>query len=369
MKLLHVVGTRPNFVKMAPVIAALRRLDPGGRHVLVHTGQHYDAGMSAVFFEELGIPEPDVHLGVGSGGHGAQTGRVMEAVEARLLAMDPAPAGVVVVGDVNSTMAAALAAVKLGVPVAHVEAGLRSFDRTMPEEINRIVTDAVADLLYVTERSGEENLLREGADPAKVRLVGDVMIDTLIHELPAARAAGDPARHGLSPGGYGVVTLHRPSNVDGEERLRAVVEFLRRASGRLPLLFPVHPRTGERLERFGLRERLAEGGGVRLLPPLGYRENLGLVASAKVVITDSGGLQEETSFLRVPCITMRDTTERPITVERGTSTLVGSDHARAEGLLDAVMAGSYKAGGEIPGWDGRAAGRIVEDLVREWGGP
>lgn len=364
--LVLVAGARPNFMKVAPILRALGAMSAPFPRVLVHTGQHYDASMSDVFFRELEIPAPDVHLNAGSGSHGAQTARVLMAFEEFLTASPQRPRGVVVVGDVNSTMACTLAASKLGVPVAHVEAGLRSFDRAMPEEINRVVTDAVADLLLTSEPSGAENLAREGADPSRVHFVGNVMIDTLAQQLPAARALDVPSRLGLTRGRYALVTLHRPSNVDDPARLAELVALLERcARERMPAVFPAHPRTRERLERFGLLQRV-RAGGVRVLEPLGYRENLGLMEAAGVVLTDSGGIQEESSFLGVPCLTLRPNTERPVTVTLGTNTLVGDDLGRAWGLLGDIAEGRYKTGGPIEGWDGHAAERVARVLLDRW---
>jgi UDP-N-acetylglucosamine 2-epimerase (non-hydrolysing) len=362
-----VAGARPNFMKVAPILRELvARAGPFLPRV-VHTGQHYDASMSDVFFSELGIPQPDVHLGVGSGTHGAQTGRILTAFEQHLLEADPRPVGVVVVGDVNSTMACTLGAVKLGIPVAHVEAGLRSFDRTMPEEINRIVTDALADLLLVSEPSGEANLLHEGISPSRIKLVGNVMIDTLVSELRVARELRMRQQLGYA-NRYAFVTLHRPSNVDEPGRLAELVGLLERLGKHLGVVFPVHPRTRGRLEEFGLFGRLESAVGVSLLGPLGYRESLGLMAEATVVITDSGGIQEETAFLQVPCLTVRPNTERPITVDRGTSTLVGDDLGKIEPLVGDILAGRYKRGGTIPLWDGHAAERVVTELIAAWAG-
>jgi UDP-N-acetylglucosamine 2-epimerase (non-hydrolysing) len=360
-----VAGARPNFMKIAPILRELMARPGPFLPRVVHTGQHYDASMSDVFFSELGIPQPDVHLGVGSGTHGVQTARILAAYEQHLLGADPCPAGVVVVGDVNSTMACTLAAVKLGIPVAHVEAGLRSFDRTMPEEINRIVTDALAALLLVSEPSGQANLLHEGISPGKIKLVGNVMIDTLVNELRAARELAMRQRLGYaSP--YAFVTLHRPSNVDDRGRLADLVGVLERLGQLLGVVFPVHPRTRGRLGEFGLLGRLESAAGVSLLGPLGYRESLGLMAEASVVITDSGGIQEETAFLAVPCLTVRPNTERPITVDQGTSTLVGDDLGRIEPLVRDILGGRYKRGGAIPLWDGHAAERIVSELTAAW---
>ena len=360
-----VVGARPNFMKMAPLLRALGAY-PHVRTTLVHTGQHYDENLSDVFFEELGMKRPDVSLDVGSGKHGAQTARVLERFEALLERGTPDGKRfdrVVVVGDVNSTMAAALAAVKLGIPVAHVEAGLRSFDRSMPEEINRIVTDSVADMLFVSEPAGVENLRREGHPEDRVHLVGNVMIDTLMWLLPEAKARDTLRRYGLEPGEYGVVTLHRPANVDTPETLSRLLDVLVDTSRRLRLVFPVHPRTKERIERFGLTHRLNGDTGITELPPLGYLDFLTLTSQARVIVTDSGGLQEESTVLGIPCLTARPNTERPITVEEGTSTLVGSDPVKLQEHLDIVLRGSYRQGRCPTLWDGHAAERIARILA------
>ena len=360
-----VAGARPNFMKVAPILRVMRSGPCAFSPRLVNTGQHYDDEMSGIFFRDLGIGAPDVDLGVGSGSPGQQTARILAAYEDLLLS-GPRPAAVVVVGDVNSTSACTLAAVKLGVPVAHVEAGLRSFDRSMPEEINRLVTDTLADLLLVSEPSGEENLRREGIGDDRVRYVGNVMIDTLVRELPAARELDVVGRLGLAASGFAYVTLHRPSNVDDPARLRAVVEMLRGLAGRLPIVFPVHPRTRERLRAAGLEAALAGTPGVVLLEPLGYRESLGLMAVARLVLTDSGGVQEETSYMGVPCLTLRPNTERPVTVSLGTNTVVGEEPERVLPLVEDVLAGRYKAGAAIPGWDGHAAERTVAALVERY---
>jgi len=350
-------------MKIAPVARALRA--QGTFDVsIVHTGQHYDREMSDVFFEQLGIPAPDVHLGAGGGTHGAQTARVLEAFEALLLARRNSAVGVVVVGDVNSTVAAALAAVKLGIPIAHVEAGLRSFDRSMPEEINRVVTDAVADLLLVTEESGRENLRREGVAEERIHLVGNVMIDTLLRELDAARETEMPRRLGVVPRRFAYVTLHRPSNVDDPRKLGQLVAVLLDIAERMPVVFPIHPRTRERLGAFGLFDRLAARAIVT--EPLPYRESLSLIDAAAAVLTDSGGIQEETSVLGVPCLTLRPNTERPVTIELGTNTLIGGDLSRVVPLVDDIAAGRYKSGRPIPMWDGSAAGRISDVLAAHW---
>jgi len=365
-RIVVVAGARPNFVKIAPILRALAQHAPSIPRELVHTGQHHDAAMSEVFFRELDIPAPDVRLTAGSGSSGAQTARILAAFEQHL-ASGPAPRGVVVVGDVDSTLACALAASKLRVPVAHVEAGLRSFDRTMPEEINRVATDAIADLLLTSEPSGEANLRREGVPDERIRFVGNVMIDTLVKELPAARALAVPASRGLRCGAFALATLHRPSNVDEASRLEALVSFLERTARRLPTVFPVHPRTRANLTRFGLMERVLACRDLVLVEPLGYRKNLGLMAEARLVVTDSGGMQEETTFLGVPCLTLRSTTERPITVDEGTNTVVGEHLGRADELVHEILGGRVKTGRAIRGWDGKAAERVARVLVQAWG--
>jgi len=358
-----VAGARPNLMKLAPVVRALVAQDRLAFRI-VHTGQHYDPSMTDVFFQELGIPAPDVHLDVGSGSHGAQTARILERYEARLLT-DP-PRATVVFGDVNSTVACALAAVKLGVGVVHVEAGLRSLDRSMPEEINRLLTDAIADLLLVSEPSGLEHLEREGIAADKVRLVGNVMIDTLLQRLPAARARRATRPLGLEGRPYGFVTLHRPSNVDDPATLGRLLDLLDELSSRLPLVFPVHPRTLASAHRAGLEPRLAPGNPrLVCLGPTPYLETLSLVAEASLVLTDSGGLQEETSVLHVPCLTLRENTERPVTVSRGTSRLVGNDPARIRGAFTDVLEGRWPPGGDIPLWDGRAGARVA-GAIADW---
>ncbi len=361
-----VVGARPNFMKMAPLLRALEKY-PDVRTTLIHTGQHYDSQLSDVFFDDLGMKRPDIHLEVGSGKHGEQTARVLEKMEKVLEAGTADGARydrLIVVGDVNSTMAGTLAAAKLGIPVAHVEAGLRSFDRTMPEEINRIVTDSISDMLLVSEPEGLENLQREGHDNSHVHLVGNVMIDTLMHQLSVARKLNVLDRLGVAAGQYGVVTLHRPSNVDQLSTLGALIEVLVEISSRLKLVFPIHPRTKGRLEAFHLMATLQAAQGIVLQPPMGYLEFLALTSQAKVIVTDSGGLQEESTALGIPCLTMRENTERPITVEVGTSTLIGSDAAKLREYLGQVLGGTYKQGTCPALWDGRAAERIAEVVVR-----
>ena len=348
-------------MKLAPVERALR-LDGAVQMRVVHTGQHYDPAMNGVFFEELGIPAPEVHLGVGSGTHGVQTARILERYEAVIL--NDRPAATVVFGDVNSTVACALAAVKVGIPIVHVEAGLRSFDRSMPEEVNRLLTDAIADLLLVSDPAGMRNLAAEGVSPEKVRLVGNVMIDTLLRQLEGARALDKPGRLGLKPGGYGLITLHRPSNVDDPGTLERLLGLFHGLAARLPLVFPVHPRTRAAAESAGLGRLLGTTGRFLTTPPLSYKENLGLLAGARMVLTDSGGVQEESSVLGIPCLTMRANTERPVTVERGTSRLVGNDPAGITRAFDDALCGRWPAGGEIPLWDGRAGERVAT-AIRE----
>ena len=360
IRVLAVAGARPNFMKIAPLLREMHtrdRFEP----VLVHTGQHYDEAMSAGFFRDLGIPEPDVNLGVGSGSHGEQTASVLRQMEREL--MQRQPAAVIVVGDVNSTLAATLAAVKLHIPVAHVEAGLRSGDRSMPEEINRLMTDAVCEWLFTTEPAGGDNLLREGVAPERIHFAGNVMIDTLLANVERARALDVPARLGVSPGDYAAVTLHRPSNVDDPTRLRELIETLERLHTKLPVVFPVHPRTAKAIEALELGRK----PGFQALEPLGYLEFLGLVCGARLVLTDSGGLQEETTALGIPCLTLRDSTERPITVTHGTNTIVGLDIDVLQREIDKLFAGESKAGRIPELWDGRAAARIIDVLERDLG--
>jgi len=355
-RFLHVVGARPNFMKAAPVVAALSAR-PGVEQLLVHTGQHYDANMSAIFFEQLGLPRPDVNLEVGSGSHAVQTAQIMMRLEA--VVRERAPTMVIVYGDVNSTVAAALVCAKLLVPVAHVEAGLRSGDRAMPEEINRLLTDQLADLLFTPSADGDANLLREGVAPEKIHLVGNVMIDTLVRLLPAALEAWGraPYREGLGDR-YVLVTLHRPSNVDDPAALAAIIAALAQIARELPVVFPVHPRTRARLAG------LPAAAELRLLEPLGYLDFLALQRHAALVITDSGGVQEETTFLGVPCLTVRENTERPITVTHGTNTLVGRDMGRLRDEVARILAGDVRGGAPPPLWDGRAGERIAAVLTR-----
>lgn len=359
-----VVGARPNYMKVAPILRALEARDPPLGTLLVHTGQHYEPAMNDHLFADLELREPDVNLGVGSASHAVQTAEVMLRFE-RVLDEKGARA-VVVVGDVNSTLACALVAAKRDIPVVHVEAGLRSYDRRMPEEINRVLTDHVADVLYTTERSARDNLAREGIDSARVVFVGNVMIDSLRASLPRAVApehilqtAGLDA--GIIRHGYGLVTLHRPSNVDRAETLGPILDGLRTISRRLPLVITLHPRTRSSVTRFGMLDRLADPRMVTL-PPQGYLEMLGLMSGAALVLTDSGGVQEETTALGIPCLTIRENTERPITIEEGTNLLVGTDPAAIIAAAGTILDGQGK-GGRIPDlWDGRAAERVAEHL-------
>jgi UDP-N-acetylglucosamine 2-epimerase (non-hydrolysing) len=364
-----VAGARPNFMKLAPIAHALqarkKAAEAAGidlRFSIVHTGQHYDANMSDVFFRELGIPAPDRHLEVGSGSHAEQTARIMVAFEKALLA--DRPDLVVVVGDVNSTVACSLTAKKLGVRVAHVEAGLRSFDMGMPEEINRKLTDAISDLLFVTEESGMRNLRTEGVPPERIFLVGNVMIDTLLRNVSRIEdpefAPSDPVRAIRRNGGrYAVLTLHRPSNVDHRETLAPIWGAIAEVARQVPILFPVHPRTRGKIASFGL-----DGTGIAMVEPIGYLDMLYAVKGAALVITDSGGLQEETTALGVPCVTIRENTERPVTVDIGTNYLTGT---RPEAILSAareILSGKGKKGVVPPLWDGHAAERILDVLMR-----
>jgi UDP-N-acetylglucosamine 2-epimerase (non-hydrolysing) len=359
-----VVGARPNYMKVAPVMRALAACRPAARTLLVHTGQHYDAGMSERLFADLELPRPDINLEVGSASHAVQTAEVMKRFEPVIDAHGAR--AVLVVGDVNSTLACALVAAKRGIPLIHVEAGLRSYDRRMPEEINRVLTDQLADVLYTTERSAHDNLLREGIARERIVFVGNVMIDTLHASLPRSvpaeevlRSSGhDPVRIAA---GYGVVTLHRPSNVDDAATLATILDALRDIARRLPLVVALHPRTRNSLERFELYDRLDEPGFV-VVPPQGYLQMLGLMKTATVVLTDSGGMQEETTALGVPCLTIRENTERPITVEQGTNTMVGTDAQAVRAAADAILAGGGKRGRMPEYWDGRAAERLAAHL-------
>ncbi|HTR22605.1 MAG TPA: UDP-N-acetylglucosamine 2-epimerase (non-hydrolyzing) [Terriglobales bacterium] len=348
MKVFHVVGARPNFMKVAPVLSALKRRS-GVAQALIHTGQHYDVNMSDVFFEQLGIPEPDFNLAVGSGSHAQQTADIMTRLEP--VVQESKPDVVLVYGDVNSTVATALVCAKLGVRFGHVEAGLRSFDRTMPEETNRLVTDQLADFLFTPSEDGDENLRREGIPAEKIFRVGNVMIDSLTRLLPAARKI----KNGRVSESYALVTLHRPSNVDDSATLKAILDSLTEVNHALKVVFPAHPRTRQRLADFKLNS-----DQLLLLNPLPYIDFLALQMHATVVITDSGGIQEETTYLGVPCLTVRDNTERPITISMGTNVLVGRDRNRLKAELSNVLQGRSKRGSIPPLWDGRAGERIAD---------
>jgi UDP-N-acetylglucosamine 2-epimerase (non-hydrolysing) len=352
MKVCHVVGTRPNYMKAAPVIRALQRRS-GVEQILVHTGQHYDFNMSDVFFQQLEIPAPDINLKVGSSSHAQQTGEVMIRFEQ--VVIEQKPDIVLVYGDVNSTIAAALVSSKLGIKIGHVEAGLRSFDRTMPEEINRILTDQLSDLLFTPSIDGNINLAREGVSAEKIFLVGNVMIDTLVRMLPNAVERVPQSL----PKRYALVTLHRPSNVDDLEWLAGMLDTLNGLSDELSVIFPVHPRTRQRIENLGR----SFGDAVQLLDPLPYLEFLALQKNATVVITDSGGIQEETTFLGVPCLTVRENTERPVTIELGTNELVGRDLKRIAAAIESVLRGGRKPTSAPPYWDGKAAERIADVIL------
>ncbi|MFA5531902.1 MAG: UDP-N-acetylglucosamine 2-epimerase (non-hydrolyzing) [Thiohalomonadaceae bacterium] len=368
MKILHVVGARPNFMKVAPVMAAFERRATMLRITqrLVHTGQHYDRRMSELFFDELGLPRPDINLDVGSASHGAQTGRIMERFETVLA--DERPDLVMVVGDVNSTLACAVDAKKMGIPVAHVEAGLRSGDITMPEEINRIVTDAISDLLFTTEHSAAHN-----CHAGQVHFVGNVMIDTLLTHRE--RALARPTLHQLGlmqgdmPRPYAVLTLHRPSNVETRELLAGLGEAIAELGRRMPVVFPVHPRTQARISAFDLDGLFSRELGYHCIEPLGYLDFLNLMANARAVLTDSGGVQEETSILGVPCLTLRDNTERPATVEQGTNRLVGAAPAQVRAGIQAFLDEQGQRPARVPElWDGHAADRIADVVIAWWGG-
>ncbi len=362
LKILNIVGARPNLVKIGPLIREMgKRSDI--HPVLVHTGQHYDEKLSDVFFRQMGIPAPDFNLEVGSGSHAWQTGEILKRIEPLLI--EQRPDLVLVVGDVNSTTAASLASVKLGIPVAHVEAGLRSFDRTMPEEINRVVTDALADYLFVTEEDAIDNLTKEGRPHDKIYFVGNVMIDALREFLPLARKSKVGKELGLADGDrfvpFAVLTLHRPSNVDSAQMLEGILSTINAVAEELPVIFPVHPRTQERLKDVHVKQHPR----LRLIPPVGYLDFLCLLDRARLVLTDSGGIQEETTALGVPCLTLRENTERPITVTEGTNQLVGRDRTKIVACVREILAGKSKVGSVPRLWDGHAAERIVEILFQK----
>ncbi|HZI10849.1 MAG TPA: UDP-N-acetylglucosamine 2-epimerase (non-hydrolyzing) [Myxococcus sp.] len=363
-KVIHIVGARPNFMKVAPIykaIAARTQLV----QVLVHTGQHYDVKMSDVFFTDLGLPAPDVHLGIGSGSHAQQTARMM--VELEKVFLEHKPDLVSVVGDVNSTVAAAMVTSKLAIPLAHVEAGLRSFVQYMPEEVNRLVTDRLADLLLTPSRDADANLLKEGIDPSRIHFVGNVMIDSLLSSKEEAERLPTLKNLGLTPRGYAVCTLHRASNVDDPRLLAGLLDAVAHVSTRLPVIFPVHPRTRKVIAEQGLSQIFERHPDLRPVDPMGYMEFVGLTSQAKLILTDSGGLQEETTALGVPCLTLREETERPVTVEEGTNEVVGTDPERIRQAADRILDGQGKKGRVPELWDGRASERIADLFARYLG--
>jgi UDP-N-acetylglucosamine 2-epimerase (non-hydrolysing) len=361
VSIMLVVGARPNFMKAAPLLEELRRHPKTFQTKLIHTGQHYDAEMSDVFFQDLDLPRPDLFLGVGSGTHAEQTGKVMMAFEK--VCVEKLPKLVVVVGDVNSTMACAIAAKKLCIPVAHVEAGLRSHDWTMPEEINRVVTDRVSDLLFTPSRDADENLLREGVQPDRIHFVGNVMIDCLLKQIPKTEGRDTLQQLDLDSGKYVSLTLHRPSNVDDPEVFRGLVDVMLELSRELPVIWPIHPRSRKMLEQFGLIQHLGNNRSFRLIPPMRYLDMLTLNRRARMIITDSGGLQEEATVLRVPCITIRQNTERPVTVEAGCNQVVGNKPAGVRSGIGSIMSRKERTIRIPELWDGKAALRIVDKLM------
>jgi UDP-N-acetylglucosamine 2-epimerase (non-hydrolysing) len=363
LKVINVAGARPNFMKVAPIVAAMQRRRDQFQPFLVHTGQHYDAAMSQSFFDDLGLPQPDVHLGVGSGSHATQTAAVMQAFEP--VVRREQPDWVVVVGDVNSTLACALVCAKIGVKVAHVEAGLRSRDRTMPEEINRLLTDQLADLLLTPSRDADENLRAEGIPAERIRFVGNIMIDSLRDHLDRAGNSGARAKLGLSEHEYAVLTLHRPSNVDDQDAFVRILKALEEISAELSIVFPAHPRTRKMIAELNLTERVARIKKLLVIDPIGYLDFLNLLSGAKLVLTDSGGIQEETTVLGIPCITLRENTERPITLELGTNTIAGTDPDRIIAAAKRALNNSPdRSAPRIPPlWDGQTADRILDALL------
>ena len=363
LKVLNIAGARPNFMKVAPIYAEMKRRPTDFAPMIIHTGQHYDAAMSDSFFDDLGMPKPDVHLGVGSGSHAVQTAKIMTEFEP--IVLEHKPDWVLVVGDVNSTIACALVCAKLGIKVAHVEAGLRSRDRAMPEEINRILTDSISDLLFTTSQDADENLRQEGIPAERVRFVGNVMIDSLLDHLKIAESSSVRDELGIEAKGYGVVTLHRPSNVDDKEVFSGILDALLSVAERLPIIFPVHPRTKAKIEEFGFSDAIA-ASNIRLIDPLGYLDFMRLYSGARLVLTDSGGLQEETTVLGIPCLTLRHNTERPITIEMGTNILVGTDPEKIRAAAFEILATEDHASepNVPPLWDGKTAGRICDELLK-----
>ena len=360
LKILNIVGARPNFMKIAPIVREMRRRSDEFLPLIVHTGQHYDEAMSDSFFRDLGIPKPDFHLEIGSHSHAVQTAKIMMAFEPIVLAEKPD--WVLVVGDVNSTIACAIVCAKLGVKIAHVEAGLRSRDRQMPEEINRILTDSISDLLLTTSQDADENLKQEGVSDEKIKFVGNVMIDSLFYNLEKSKESKTRENLDLVDKDYAVLTLHRPSNVDEKEVFSGLIEALIAVSERIPVIFPAHPRTLGNIEKFGFGELVANSN-IRLIEPLGYLDFMNLYSGAKLVLTDSGGLQEETTALSIPCLTLRENTERPITIELGTNILVGTNPEKIKNAAFKILANHSKTDAKIPPlWDGNAAERICDSL-------
>jgi UDP-N-acetylglucosamine 2-epimerase (non-hydrolysing) len=363
LKVINVVGARPNFMKVAPIVAAMKKRPNDFLPLVLHTGQHYDVSMSDAFFTDLDLPNPDIHLGVGSASHAAQTAAIMERFEPVVLREQPD--WVLVVGDVNSTIACSLVCVKLGIKVAHVEAGLRSRDRTMPEEINRLLTDQIADLLFTPSADADQNLLAEGIPRERIRFVGNIMIDSLFTNLNRASACKIKSRLGVTERQYAVLTLHRPSNVDNRETFERILTALEVIAAHLPIIFPVHPRTRKTIAQFGLNDRIAASTNIRLIEPLGYLDFLNLYSGARLLLTDSGGIQEETTALGIPCLTLRENTERPITVEMGTNVIVGTDTKKIVSEAAAILkGGGAKKAQQPPLWDGQTADRILDVLLR-----
>lgn len=357
-KICIVVGARPNFMKIAPIITQLKKENLG--FMLIHTGQHYDYNMSKIFFEDLEIPEPDIHLNVGSASHAVQTAKIMIEFEKVLLKNKPSL--VIVVGDVNSTIACALVAKKLFLKVAHIEAGLRSFDRKMPEELNRLLTDQISDFLFTTEKSAEINLKKEGIDSEKIHFVGNVMIDSLLINFEKAKKIKFIKKLNLQENSYALITIHRPSNVDKKEDLEKVINILNYLQKKLKVVFPIHPRTRKNIEKFKLMDKI-KTDNIILSEPIGYLAFLNLMLNTKLILTDSGGIQEEASYLKIPILTLRENTERPVTINKGTNTIIGKDFEKAKKFINKVLSGRYKKGQDIENWDGQTSERIINILI------
>lgn len=361
MKIIHIVGARPNFMKIAPIMAACKKYEKI-ESLLVHTGQHYDEKMSNLFFRQLNIPEPDVNLEVGSASHAVQTAEIMKAFEP--IALEYKPDAVLVVGDINSTIACGLVAVKLGIKLVHVEAGLRSADRTMPEEINRILTDSISDILFCTEQSGIDNLTKEGVSKSKIFHVGNVMIDTLLENKNKSEGSNILEQLDLDSKDFAVLTLHRPSNVDDSIVFGRIIDSIEVIQNEMPIIFPIHPRTYQNLKSLGFEQRIKCMSHLRLLEPLGYLDFLKLMASARIVLTDSGGIQEETTILKIPCLTLRENTERPVTVEIGSNHIVGTQTQNILDVYRKITNGNCRTPAIPPLWDGKAAQRIVKIMLK-----